>query len=152
MTRVSPATFWTEPDARRATSKAALVYLIEGADGALSLTTAASKATHWFVDYGGFVAVQPYPGSTTRVVLLRGENVVPLVLEAAYMDRLFRDHFMAVNSGNVEFSETPPGDRFFSDDGSGNWVLSNTDASESFLALTIDDPNGNGVRIVPVPT
>lgn len=150
MTRVAPSTFWEEPDAKRAATRAAAVYLIEGDDGALSLTTNASKATHWLVETSsGIIGVQPYPGSTTRLVLLKGEVVVPLILEAADFDRLYREHFMAVNAGNAELSETSPGDRFFTDDGSGNWELSNTDGGDTFLALTTDDPEGDGVHILP---
>ncbi len=152
MTRIATSTFWAEPDGPALAYSADIVYLMEEADGSLSLTLDPLEATHWFVDYEGIVVVQPWPGATTRVVLVGGTTVLMLFLEAAYVDALFNFHYMADDgSGNAELSETEPGDRFFIDDGASNWVLSNTDSGEAFLALTKDDPGGDGVRIIAVP-
>lgn len=151
MTRIASTSLWQEPSAVAVAATAQRVYLIENADGSLSLTLNPAEATHWLVETsGGFVTVQPYPGSTTRLVLLASEFVVPLVLEAADLDRLYHEHYMAEDgSGNTELNATRPGDRFLTDDGSGNWELSNTDSGDTFLALTTDDPAGDGVHILP---
>lgn len=116
MADISPTNVWPEIDGRRVAGIAQnVLWERYSSDKSFRVTTSSSAATHWSVALSTLVGPQPYPGSSSRM-MLKGVNDVLIQYAQDPADTTFWYH----------------ADVWVGNDGSGNAILAVSSSEEAF--------------------
>lgn len=142
---------WREPYARKVAARAGQVYFAENVNGQLEVVTSRALATHYLVSGGGESRIQPFPGATTRMMLIADETLIGAYLEPAAVSFGYSRRYLRHDGSHVRIAKTEAeANRFFVRDGSGYWRISDTDDDSVVLgrdSTTANAPD-RAVRII----
>lgn len=154
MADVSPTNVWPELDGKRVAGRAQnVVWQLVSTDDLTWVNTSSSSVTHYSVSLSSMVGLQPYPGTSSRMVLKGSHSaLIQIAQEAADTSFFYHDDVWlgSTNStSHVSFVASSSDESFYfgSSSSTAVFVLSTAQASTLVYLATAMPMNARGVRV-----
>lgn len=152
MADVSPTNVWPELDGKRVAGIAQnVLWERYSSDDSFRVTASSSAATHWSVAISTVVGPQPYPGSSSRMMLKGAHNVlIQYAQDAADTAFWYHDDVWLGNDGSsaalLVTSSSQQAFYFGSSSSTAVFVLSTVESTNIFMG-TAQPLASRGVRV-----